>query len=407
MGITWKKSSVFKLSTLFFFLLGFAIFTMDKSNGKLKNPEAFHSSVLHACYTNHIQFPLGHPSEVRVIEFDGGDKGGNLVDQRATEQLLRISRDEFHDVQLVQGISEDNRKVEYASKDFAEVGNSQQGTIPSKLPASYNRSDNGNDYSHKYPEGILIGVRKGGTGPLAQFLGLNPKIRPTPGEMKFFNSNNTFRKGENWYIHQMPVVHSDEISIEKTADYFTHPLAPVRIKGMRPNQKVLLILRNPIKRLISEHYHHLRRTQEGRSLDYIWTYGKGSFDEIVMHGNQTNQSYEPLNRSFYLKHLRQWFKHFDRKQVLVINGDTFIQENPAKTLHKVEDFLGVPNYITKDMFFFNEAKGFYCSRSLGCLESKGFIHPAPQNKTIEVLKDFFKPHNELLFNLLGYNFSWD
>lgn len=322
-------------------------------------------------------------------EFDDGD--GDVVDDTSDE-------DEYDEDEESGGFEYEslNDGLNDGSKDRPR----EQGSRREKL--------NNSNYTRKFPEGILIGVRKGGTGALIRFLALNPKIQTNPGEMKFFNTRD-YNKGIEWYRQQMPLTSPDEISFEKSPDYFTDPYAPKRIRMMNSKQKLILVLRDPVNRLVSEHYFHLRRLENGQSMGYLKFYGKEkkSFDDIAITRNgEIRLSYDPLYRSIYVNYLPLWFKHFDRKQILIIDGDRFIIENPAKALQKIEKFLGVPNYIKDDMFYFNETKGFYCPTSTGCVEGKGHTDPPPLNSTVEILRDFYKPHNERLYQLLGYRFSW-
>ncbi len=59
----------------------------------------------------------------------------------------------------------------------------------------------------------------------------------------------------------MPKSRKDEISIEKSPRYFVAPDAPRRIHAMNSSIKLILTVREPITRAISDYQHRLRHNQ--------------------------------------------------------------------------------------------------------------------------------------------------
>ncbi len=59
----------------------------------------------------------------------------------------------------------------------------------------------------------------------------------------------------------MPKSKIDEVTIEKTPKYFVAPDAPRRIHAMNSSIKLILTVREPITRAISDYQHRLRREQ--------------------------------------------------------------------------------------------------------------------------------------------------
>lgn len=92
--------------------------------------------------------------------------------------------------------------------------------------------------------------------------------------------------------------------------------------------------------------------------------------------------------------------------------------NPTKVLNKVETFLGVEKFFQEHMFYFNAEKGFYCHHlsdkkddSLlndGCLgQSKGRTHVEVDPHVVAMLKDYYRPWNRKLYQLVGKDFHWN
>jgi len=259
------------------------------------------------------------------------------------------------------------------------------------------------------PDVIIIGAKKGGTRALIEFLKLHPLLKAAGPEIHFFDNN--YEKGLDWYISQLPPVADNQLRMEKTPGYFHTPKVPRRIKAMDPNVKLLLIIRDPVKRLISD-YNQFRT----KNLDSGGTYPDLE-DLAFTPSGEINVRYPALQRSIYHEHMARWLKHFPPEQILVINGDSFIKR-PWIEVNKIEDFLHVPSVVTEDNFFFNNTKGFYCGREIRtkgvwscskekCLsKAKGRPKPPLKDGTVEKLVEFFKPHNALFYEMMNETFGW-
>jgi len=122
----------------------------------------------------------------------------------------------------------------------------------------------------------------------------------------------------------------------------------------------------------------------------------------------------------YDVHLTRWLHYFSIKQFHFVRAESLVA-NPAEELHKVEKFLGLRHKLTKDLFYFNETRGFYCmcvdqrkreanreqEVTATCLApGKGRTHPSIDPSVLKKLRDFFRPHNERLYNMTGIDFGW-
>jgi len=79
------------------------------------------------------------------------------------------------------------------------------------------------------------------------------QVEKAPVEVHFFDRDGNYAKGLEWYQQQMPEVREDQISIEKSPSYFVTPEVPERIHGMNNSIKLLLIVREPVTRVISDY----------------------------------------------------------------------------------------------------------------------------------------------------------
>uniref|UniRef100_A0A8C5SCE7 Sulfotransferase n=1 Tax=Laticauda laticaudata TaxID=8630 RepID=A0A8C5SCE7_LATLA len=92
--------------------------------------------------------------------------------------------------------------------------------------------------SRQIPQTIIIGVRKGGTRALLEMLDVHPNIVVAATEVHFFDWDENYVKGIDWYRSLMPFSYENQITIEKTPGYFTSPQAPERIHDMNSSIKL-------------------------------------------------------------------------------------------------------------------------------------------------------------------------
>lgn len=120
------------------------------------------------------------------------------------------------------------------------------------------------------PDCIIIGVRKSGTRALLHFLNLHPDIVTVTQETHFFDDNASYAHGLDYYRSMMPNV-SDvtprQVVIEKTPRYFMKPYVPARIHEMNSSIKLLVVVREPVVRLVSEYVHFYVRKGRNRTFE--------------------------------------------------------------------------------------------------------------------------------------------
>lgn len=264
--------------------------------------------------------------------------------------------------------------------------------------------------TRRLPDVVIVGARKGGTRALLEFLKIHPLVRSAGPEIHYFDQN--FHRGASWYVEQMPPVEEGQLCAEKTPGYFHHPDAPARARRTVPDARLLLIVRDPVRRLVSD-YNQFRTRNLDRGRDYP------SLEELALTPEgDVDPSYPPLQRSVYHQHLSRWLAEFPKEQIHVVHGDRFITQ-PWEELQAVESFLDLPPAITEDNFYFNATKGFFCSRqtrSKGvwectmrkCLsKSKGRPKPPLLEDTAAKLGAFYRPHNKVFEDMVGREFDWD
>ena len=266
----------------------------------------------------------------------------------------------------------------------------------------------------RFPDAIIIGAKKCGTSSLLQMLLAHPLIDGPPYEVYFFSASQLYDKGLEWYLSRMPPTSPDQITIEKTPGYFTSDMALNNIYGQSSTVKILLIIRDPIIRSVSDYAWRLSvNTRTNKSTS---SYEHYIFDD---HTQKISTRPSEIKVSLYDVYYQKWVEKFGRERIHIVNGDELIR-NPVSELHRIETFLDIPHYFSKDIFSYNETKGFYCWRrydstgectkpNLECMNShNGRKHPEVSEASLRQVKNFLIPHirNFCRSILPNVTFSW-
>ncbi|KAL0983782.1 hypothetical protein UPYG_G00132730 [Umbra pygmaea] len=255
----------------------------------------------------------------------------------------------------------------------------------------------------KLPQALIIGVKKGGTRALLEFLRVHPDIRAVGAEPHFFDRN--YENGLEWYRELMPKTLEGQVTMEKTPSYFVTREAPARISAMSRDTKLIVVVRDPVTRAIS---------------DYTQTLSKKpdipSFTSLTFKNRTTgliDTSWSAIQIGIYAKHLDNWLQYFPMEQILFVSGERLISD-PAGELGRVQDFLGLKRIITDKHFYFNQTKGFPClkkaegSSKPHCLgKTKGRTHPNIHPEVVQRLRDFYRPFNMKFYQMTGRIFGWN
>ncbi|CAH1255241.1 HS3ST5 [Branchiostoma lanceolatum] len=256
----------------------------------------------------------------------------------------------------------------------------------------------------RLPKAIIVGVRKAGTRALLEMLNLHPKIAKASSEVHYFDIVENYEKGLDWYRHQMPYSYPDQITIEKSPAYFITEETPQRIYQMNNTMKLLLIVRDPTERAISDYTQIYSHKQE-KNKNY------DRFEDLALdpETKEVNTHYKAIRTSVYHRHMAQWLKYFPLEQICVVDGDKLVKD-PLPELQRVETFLGLERYLSNKNLYYNASRGFYCLRNdtmNKCLsDSKGRQHPDVDPKVVAKLHHYFRQHNKMFYQMVQREFDW-
>ena len=239
----------------------------------------------------------------------------------------------------------DNQRPEEAIAAFRQASRLKTATqCRGKLPPEW-------DDSKRFPPNFLIiGAQKCGTSSLYVYLAKHPQILPSiTKEINFFSAYHHY--GLPWYLAHFPQLRPNDrwLTGEASPSYFDHPDAAQQIAAQLPAVKLILMLRNPADRFISQYHHYVRKGYETRSLpETIQTaldYWAAIAPETVSRQHHTDYKkhrdrHDYFYHCLYGHHLEPWLKHFPREQLLILTLEDMAR-SPRQTLNQTCQFLGI------------------------------------------------------------------
>ncbi len=239
------------------------------------------------------------------------------------------------------------------------------------------------------PNFLIIGVHKGGTTSLYGYLIQHPQIIPSvKKEVDFWSWK--FNTSINWYLAHFPVIPDGKnfLTGEASPSYFDHPNAAQRIFQVFPKIKLIVLLRNPVDRAISQYHQWRRLNWENRSFEEAIASDLEKLTKAPEKVNYWRQELNYLVRGVYVEFLQEWMSLFSREQFLILKSEDFYA-NPEASMQEVLRFLDLPEYQLSEYKNYNT--GNYSPASPSICRS---------------LKSYFQVHNQRLEEYLGVKFNW-
>ncbi|XP_052776775.1 uncharacterized protein LOC128214383 [Mya arenaria] len=162
----------------------------------------------------------------------------------------------------------------------------------------------------RIPKVIIIGVKKCGTRALLEYLKLHPLIKAPGPEPHFFDRNN--HRGLDWYRSMMPATNDHEITIEKTPRYFVSQDVPEKIYNMSPNVKLVVVIRDPVIRAMSDFTQAVSKHEVKSNL----TFRK----RVLRRDGDINMHSSVVKTGIYVRYLTNWFQYFGRSNIHIVSG---------------------------------------------------------------------------------------
>jgi hypothetical protein len=251
------------------------------------------------------------------------------------------------------------------------------------------------------PDFIGLGAMKSGSTSLHQWITDQPGVLAARmKEVHFFDVH--YELGLPWYRSHFPLSTTMGgrsrrrlLTGESTPYYLFDPRVPSRISATVPDAKLIVVVRNPVERAHSHYAHEIAKGREhlpfSAALDAEPDRLLGEEERLTGDERYQSQSHRHCSymaRGCYAVQLERWFQVFPRKQLMVVCAEELFDQ-PRLILESLSQFLGL---IESDPQSFPRRN----SRSYGALD------PSMRAR----LDEYFAPHNERLFQLLGRELPW-
>ena len=255
-----------------------------------------------------------------------------------------------------------------------------------------------------YPNFLIIGAQKAGTTTLFHYLTQHPQVvAPMKREIHYFDWK--YHYGSLWYRAHYPLkskLGHSKVTGEKSPSYVFHPLGAERIKETAGDSKLILLLRDPVRRAISHYYHQVRRGRDTRDPEQAFQEEDriieeaypGLFKNPIFNKQKVRDflRYSYKHKGLYLEQIKRYHEYFPSGQMYVEAAENLFH-HPMEILPEVYRFLGIDeNYVPPNL----------SSQNVG-----GYKPDESIAKVAEQLREYFRPYNEQLFEYLGKRFPWE
>ncbi|HEY6397495.1 MAG TPA: sulfotransferase domain-containing protein [Solirubrobacteraceae bacterium] len=256
------------------------------------------------------------------------------------------------------------------------------------------------------PDFVIIGAAKAGTTSVYAWLCEHPFVkRARRKEIDYFTYHHY--RGADWYRHHFPPTADRSafatehgrpfITGEASPSYLLDESAPRRMAKLLPDIKLIVALRNPADRAYSQFQMRRRDGEEPiESFADALEVEDPRFAAIdsgsALAGSDRRREKDwrtYLSRGRYAEQLERWFACFPVEQFHIVElGE--LAADPLAATGALYEFLGLP-----------PGAGHH-------LEARFRAEYEPMRAEVrDRLLEYFRPHNERLYELLGRQFAWD
>jgi hypothetical protein len=228
-----------------------------------------------------------------------------------------------------------------------------------------------------------------------------------------------YKRGNHWYHSHYPLslFHKGELlTFEGTPDYLYAQRCAERIYKYNPNIKLIVLVRNPIERAFSAWA--MFRNLYYENPDYLYQRSRTAnepvrvafdnllaskqfpgFDDVVKweisHIENNSEQPEPsyIRRGLYAKQLQNYLSYFNKDQVNIIHSQD-LRESTPNALSQLCDFLEIPKHDWSSEVLPQLHRGNYNDKYIS--DDMKFT-----------LNQFYRQHNEGLYELIGRGFGWN
>lgn len=280
-----------------------------------------------------------------------------------------------------------------------------------------------------FPNFFIVGAPRAGTTSLYEYLNEIPSVYMSPvKEPQYFSPNYCETDGlktikeKSEYLKLFSNVKDEKAVGEASTCYLWDPETPKRIHETVPEARIIILIRDPIKRAFSHYLLHYRSNFETQSFH-------NAIQKILKHFDP-RRSNRYLHAGLYAKQVKRYMDTFGGSQVKVIVFEEFVKK-PQETLQEVVDFLGIKfqvntlhdkihnkfklpkgplqRIVLNNPMIRKVSSGVIPSEARQILKERILLteeKPAISEQDMHTLKEFYQEDVELLAKILKRKLPW-
>lgn len=240
----------------------------------------------------------------------------------------------------------------------------------------------------------LTGAPKSGSTSLHRMLTTSQYFNYSPKEIHFFSNNKWYQHilGKALFLCHYPLFFNKGTRLNLDVGFnMYHPEFVERILDHNPKMKVIILLRNPSSRFISDwrmiHHFHLMGNPQGSSLSLT---EKFLADLKELASTTPNSAYNNiLRRGIYFPHVKRIVEKMNQSNVLFLKQEN-LHSNNSETLSLIADFLGIANLNVEEVRInIGDARRIK-------------INEAEEAEIRSELDKFYEPYNQALSGIVPF-----
>ncbi len=273
------------------------------------------------------------------------------------------------------------------------------------------------------PNFFILGAQKSGTTWLWRNLSEHKDIYMHPNEVHYFDKAYNLQKGIDWYAAHFREGAGCRAIGEKTPEYLWanaqageghNPNVHEDLNRQFPDAKYIVVLRNPVDRARSGLIHSIRTRRLPLTIPIDRLFERKYEAALSNLG--------VLERGYYAEQIEAWYSLIEKERMLILIYERDTLKQPRETLAKVCEFIGVdPEFRFP---WVNERK-YETPKTYQSLIEQHQLRKYPLHRkwfesvfsekrlnlksaTLNKLRDHYRPHNDALYELLGYEIDeWE
>ena len=188
----------------------------------------------------------------------------------------------------------------------------------------------------RLPDFLGLGTQKGGTTSLHQWLNHHQQVfLPACKEVHYFDLQ--AKQPASWYAKHFQDARPEQICGEITPFYLFHPDVPTRIHAVLPEVRMIVLLRDPVERSLSQIFHARKRGFETLMPEEAIA---AEHSRLQSGDLESLQKHSYVSRSRYLDQLNRYDTLFPQQQLLVLQSEQLFSD-PKPIWEQILNFLGL------------------------------------------------------------------